>query len=91
LVARGGSAAGAVLSCLPVEKMKSTYKPMAWHKGLTRKDCNPAYWAAKVTNYIKARKRSIHALGHTVDAEWHEALRLEAHKKYNLRLARKGE
>jgi len=91
LVARGGFAAGLVVSCLPLDKMKSINKPTVWRKGLTRQDGNPAHWAAKVTNYIKARKRDMRLQGLGPIACWHahEALRLEAHKKYNLRLARK--
>jgi hypothetical protein len=45
-----------------------------------------AYWAALVTNYLKANKHRIEGSSDYY-RDW-EKLRLEAHKKYNLSRAR---
>ena len=68
-----------------------TTKPKRWKAGAKfnskHEACaGNAYWAAMVTNYIKANKHRIPDGEGWIEA--HEAIRLEAHKKYNLSLAR---
>ena len=59
--------------------MNTTIK---WKEGQQRR----AYWAALVTNYIKANKHRIEGSSDYY-RDW-EKLRLDAHDKYNLRLSR---
>ena len=54
-----------------------------WKPGQKRR----AYWAAMVTNYIKEQKK----LRGCDTYQQHQQYRLEAHRKYNLRLARQHE